>query len=197
LYPKLVGIEKRHKPTQVHLQVYDGEDIDVLDKQRIDKYTETAHVLPVLFSFCTPAKFCFRAMAAFVKYATGMPLNTTPATQLSMTSEETAAAAAVPASATQGLFRRASARMTNSLKRRSISANEIFTLGPPVSEPEEKSSSGNLEKDDPTRSTSIGSGAMSNASSSPVITTVGSGGERYAGNAIVYIGNGDVSAATP
>ena len=24
MYPKLEGIEKRHKPTQVHLQVYDG-----------------------------------------------------------------------------------------------------------------------------------------------------------------------------
>ncbi|KAJ3756791.1 Alpha/Beta hydrolase protein [Lentinula raphanica] len=56
LYPALDGIEERFqgKPTPVHLQVYD----------------DTAHVLPVLFSFTTPAKYCFRAMAIFCKYVT-------------------------------------------------------------------------------------------------------------------------------
>ncbi|KAJ3912491.1 hypothetical protein F5877DRAFT_53995 [Lentinula edodes] len=60
LYPALYGIEERFKgkPTPVHLQLYD----------------DTAHVLPVLFSFTTPAKYCFRAMAIFCKYVTGMPL---------------------------------------------------------------------------------------------------------------------------
>ncbi|KAF8549961.1 alpha/beta-hydrolase [Imleria badia] len=57
LYPPLVGIEARYGPTQVHLQVYD----------------DTAHVLPVLFPFTTPGKYCFRAMAAFTKHVTGMP----------------------------------------------------------------------------------------------------------------------------
>ncbi|RDB24709.1 AB hydrolase superfamily protein C4A8.06c [Hypsizygus marmoreus] len=56
LYPSLDGIEDRYKPTKVHLQVYD----------------DTAHVLPVLFSFTTPAKFCFRAIAAFCKHVTGL-----------------------------------------------------------------------------------------------------------------------------
>lgn len=37
------------------------------------KTIDTAHVLPVLFSFTTPAKFCFRAMATFCKHVTGMP----------------------------------------------------------------------------------------------------------------------------
>ncbi|KAL0955799.1 hypothetical protein HGRIS_002008 [Hohenbuehelia grisea] len=60
LYPPLVGIEERHQPTQVHLQVYD----------------DAAHVLPVLFAFTTPGKFCFRAMATFCKHVTGM--NQTP-----------------------------------------------------------------------------------------------------------------------
>ncbi|KLO13653.1 alpha/beta-hydrolase [Schizopora paradoxa] len=55
MYPSLEGIEERYGPTKVHLQVYD----------------EAAHVLPVLFSFTTPAKFCFRAMALFCKYVTG------------------------------------------------------------------------------------------------------------------------------
>ncbi|KAF5380574.1 hypothetical protein D9615_004658 [Tricholomella constricta] len=56
LYPVLNGIEERHKPTKVHLQVYD----------------DAAHVLPVLFSFTTPAKFCFRAIATFCKHVTGI-----------------------------------------------------------------------------------------------------------------------------
>ncbi|KAF5382996.1 hypothetical protein D9757_006344 [Collybiopsis confluens] len=60
LYPTLNGIEERHqgKLTPVHLQVYD----------------DVAHVLPVLFSFTTPAKFCFRSMAIFCKYVTGISL---------------------------------------------------------------------------------------------------------------------------
>ncbi|KAG6850876.1 hypothetical protein H0H93_007494 [Arthromyces matolae] len=56
LYPALNGIEGRFKPTKVHLQVYD----------------DTAHVLPVLFPFTTPAKYCFRAIATFCKHVTGM-----------------------------------------------------------------------------------------------------------------------------
>lgn len=34
--------------------------------------TDAAHVLPVLFSFTTPAKYCFRAIALFTKYVTGI-----------------------------------------------------------------------------------------------------------------------------
>ncbi|KAH7329803.1 hypothetical protein B0J17DRAFT_679742 [Rhizoctonia solani] len=54
LLPSLKDIEsKRYKSTKVHLQVYD----------------ETCHVLP-LFSFTTPAKYCYRAIALFCKHAT-------------------------------------------------------------------------------------------------------------------------------
>ncbi|KAJ6631524.1 hypothetical protein B0H10DRAFT_2299906 [Mycena sp. CBHHK59/15] len=56
MYPPLEGIEERFGPTKVHLQVYD----------------DTAHVLPVLFSFTTPGKFCYRAIAAFCRHVTGM-----------------------------------------------------------------------------------------------------------------------------
>lgn len=35
-------------------------------------YPDAAHVLPVLFSFTTPAKFCFRAIATFCKHVTGL-----------------------------------------------------------------------------------------------------------------------------
>ncbi|KAJ7668682.1 hypothetical protein DFH06DRAFT_1084836 [Mycena polygramma] len=56
MYPPLDGIEQKFGPTKVHLQVYD----------------DTAHVLPVLFSFTTPAKFCHRAIASFCREVTGM-----------------------------------------------------------------------------------------------------------------------------
>ncbi|KAF8178667.1 hypothetical protein K438DRAFT_1844188 [Mycena galopus ATCC 62051] len=56
MYPPLDGIEKKFGPTKVHLQVYD----------------DTAHVLPVLFSFTTPGKFCYRAIASFSRHVTGM-----------------------------------------------------------------------------------------------------------------------------
>ncbi|KAF5321266.1 hypothetical protein D9619_001666 [Psilocybe cf. subviscida] len=54
LYPALDGIDTRFGPTSVHLQVYD----------------DAPHILPVLFSFTTPAKFCFRAIASFCKFVT-------------------------------------------------------------------------------------------------------------------------------
>ncbi|PPQ79997.1 hypothetical protein CVT26_004401 [Gymnopilus dilepis] len=56
LYPPLRGIEEHCKPTSVHLQVYD----------------EAPHILPILFSFTEPAKFCFRAIASFCKLVTQM-----------------------------------------------------------------------------------------------------------------------------
>ncbi|KIY68103.1 alpha/beta-hydrolase [Cylindrobasidium torrendii FP15055 ss-10] len=60
MYPPLRDIEsKAFNPTAVHLQVYD----------------DTAHILPILFAFTTPAKFCFRAIAAFSRHVTGMKPN--------------------------------------------------------------------------------------------------------------------------
>lgn len=40
----------------------------------MNTFPGTCHVLPVLFSFSTPAKFCFRAIASFIKLVAGMPL---------------------------------------------------------------------------------------------------------------------------
>ncbi|EKM53370.1 uncharacterized protein PHACADRAFT_259700 [Phanerochaete carnosa HHB-10118-sp] len=56
LYPALNDIEGKYGPTLVHLQVYD----------------DAAHILPILFSFTTPAKYCFRAIATFIRHVTGM-----------------------------------------------------------------------------------------------------------------------------
>ncbi|KAF8879684.1 hypothetical protein CPB85DRAFT_1341605 [Mucidula mucida] len=66
MYPVLQGIETRYQATSVHLQVYD----------------DTAHILPVLFSSTTPAKFCFRAIASFCKYVTGSPQQSTSSSSL-------------------------------------------------------------------------------------------------------------------
>ncbi|TDL16124.1 alpha/beta-hydrolase [Rickenella mellea] len=69
MYPALEDIENCYGPTKVHLQVYD----------------DTAHVLPILFPFTQPAKFCFRAIATFCKYATGMlPTSNQPTPQSSI-----------------------------------------------------------------------------------------------------------------
>ncbi|KAH7909353.1 hypothetical protein BJ138DRAFT_1010974 [Hygrophoropsis aurantiaca] len=75
LYPPLAGIEERLKPTSVHLQIYD----------------DTAHVLPVLFAFTTPGKYCYRAIAAFTKHVTGMTQfsNSTTASSLSASASRT------------------------------------------------------------------------------------------------------------
>ncbi|KAF9646179.1 alpha/beta-hydrolase [Thelephora ganbajun] len=57
LYPKITETAAKYPtPTKVHLQVYDG----------------CAHVLPILFAFTTPAKYCFRAIASFCRFVTGM-----------------------------------------------------------------------------------------------------------------------------
>jgi hypothetical protein len=57
LYPRIMEFAAKYPtPTKVHLQVYDG----------------CAHVLPILFAFTTPAKYCFRAIASFCRFVTGM-----------------------------------------------------------------------------------------------------------------------------
>ncbi|KAG9001387.1 hypothetical protein FRB94_004799 [Tulasnella sp. JGI-2019a] len=64
-HPPMMGIEERYGPTDVHLQVYD----------------ETCHVLP-MYSFTTPAKYCFRAIASFCKFVTKPEQKSRRATRL-------------------------------------------------------------------------------------------------------------------
>ncbi|KAG7091172.1 hypothetical protein E1B28_010224 [Marasmius oreades] len=64
IYPSLHGIEDRFDGTPVHVQIYD----------------DTAHVLPALFPFTTPGKFCHRAIASFCRYVTKMTVPSTPVT---------------------------------------------------------------------------------------------------------------------
>lgn len=86
MYPALVDIEKRHGPTPIHLQVYDGVYILVVHPSDIHWQPDTAHVLPVLFGFTTPGKFCYRAIANFIRHVTGMPNPNQPKPQVLVTS---------------------------------------------------------------------------------------------------------------
>lgn len=69
-----------HKPTKVHLQVYDGQP----------------HVL-TLFSFTTSARYAYRAIASFVKHVTGAPTNViNPFPHLSNTGSGLSEAPSIP-----------------------------------------------------------------------------------------------------
>ncbi|KAJ3785120.1 hypothetical protein GGU11DRAFT_684254 [Lentinula aff. detonsa] len=113
LYPALNGIEERFagKATPVHLQVYD----------------DTAHVLPVLFSFTTPAKYCFRAMAIFCKYVTGMPLFPSDVAKTRSSSQK-----AISESSSAGVLSSLSSSITSALAR---SGTEADTAGVATSLP--------------------------------------------------------------
>ncbi len=72
MYPALEGIEKRFAPTSVHLQVYDGMPfLHFVNSESHTLLLDAAHILPILFSFTTPAKYCFRAIATFIRFVTG------------------------------------------------------------------------------------------------------------------------------
>lgn len=59
-YPASEGIKNKVQVTPVHLQIYD----------------DAAHILPNLFPFATPAKFCVRAIITFIRHVTHMPPKT-------------------------------------------------------------------------------------------------------------------------
>ena len=71
-------------PPPVHLQIYDGK---VFANQWqtfwhdafIYAHTDATHILPNLFPFATPAKFCFRAISSFIRHV----IHTPPETVLS------------------------------------------------------------------------------------------------------------------
>lgn len=131
LYPPLKNLKAEDmKPTSVHLQVYD----------------DAPHVLPILFAFTTPAKFCFRAMATFTKFVTNMAvmspplasppdfISTSPEPSISDknpdidSSEPFKSSSLMPDSHTQNrlsrrLSRRLSFRVPDMLRNRSVSSS--------------------------------------------------------------------------
>ncbi|KAF8911524.1 hypothetical protein CPB84DRAFT_926690 [Gymnopilus junonius] len=121
LYPPLKGIEERCKqPTSVHLQVYDAP-----------------HILPILFSFTTPAKFCFRAIASFCKLVTEMTPPPGPSTQ-DPTSPTSPKSVHSPSPRRQTLFTgfKLHNRHPPSPIFGSPPASPTFTDSPPVMDPE-------------------------------------------------------------
>jgi len=77
MYPASKLVETSMQPTQVHLQVYDGKLcsnlLSTLSKFSPFLLLDVAHVLPILFPFTTPGKYCYRAMASFVGHVTNPP----------------------------------------------------------------------------------------------------------------------------
>ncbi|KAK7472430.1 hypothetical protein VKT23_000545 [Stygiomarasmius scandens] len=114
MYPALTGIENRYGPTPVHLQVYD----------------DTAHVLPVLFAFTTPAKYCFRAIASFCKYTTGM-LNASHSTTDSNGSGAYTVKGLKSAKSKSSLKNKGSFFASRSPEQKTKDADDNITLSPP------------------------------------------------------------------
>ncbi|KAF9268529.1 alpha/beta-hydrolase [Marasmius fiardii PR-910] len=85
-YPCLHGIEDRFGATPVHLQIYD----------------DTAHILPVLFPFTTPGKFCHRAIASFCRHVTKMTFPSTPVTDSFASTSDTSHSRVQSLKATKG-----------------------------------------------------------------------------------------------
>ena len=72
---RLQDIEK--VPTSVHLQIYDGEAQRKSTKRPfVNKILGAPHIFPILFTFTSSSKFCFRAIATFDKFVTGMKMDT-------------------------------------------------------------------------------------------------------------------------
>ncbi|KAF8260352.1 hypothetical protein EI94DRAFT_913479 [Lactarius quietus] len=59
-YPGFQSLKDKIRPTPVHLQIYD----------------DAAHILPNLFPFTTPAKYCARAITSFIRQVTHAPPKT-------------------------------------------------------------------------------------------------------------------------
>jgi hypothetical protein len=77
LYSAYEGIESRMKPTMVHLQVYDGTpEYHALFQLFLPNGIFLDHVIPMTFIATNPAKYCYRAIATFIKHLTNMPPTT-------------------------------------------------------------------------------------------------------------------------
>ena len=75
VYPAFKLVETSMQPTPVHLQVYDGMSYSnsLSNPSEFSFSLDVAHVLPILFPFTTPGKYCYRAMASFVGHVTNPP----------------------------------------------------------------------------------------------------------------------------
>lgn len=95
VYPLLENVKDKMRPTAVHIQIYDGRCYSPMRSGcdiHLARTADAAHILPLLFPFSTPGKFCIRAMAAFTRQVTNAPSQSrlvipiTPAISTSSTS---------------------------------------------------------------------------------------------------------------
>jgi hypothetical protein len=133
-YPALEGIEDRYGPTPVHLQVYDGRYLRLrllaFPHELTNEHQDAAHVLPVLFPFATPSRYCYRAIAAFCKHVTGIPLDSplsTPGTAspFSTTTTFGPKATASPGSGKAGSSSSPSLLLRKTTMRRTVSSGFV------------------------------------------------------------------------
>jgi hypothetical protein len=86
MYPTFKHIGSDMQPTSVHLQVYDGImimfSVNLRLTPRRTHVLDVAHVLPILFPFSTPGKYCYRAIALFSKHVTDTVQNSLSPTVL-------------------------------------------------------------------------------------------------------------------
>ncbi len=76
-YPAFEGVKDKMRATPVHLQIYDGKRSQRFGiGYSFTPMIDAAHILPNLFPFATPAKFCVRAIITFIRHVTHMPPKT-------------------------------------------------------------------------------------------------------------------------
>ncbi|KAF8918226.1 hypothetical protein CPB85DRAFT_1283128 [Mucidula mucida] len=121
--------EQLHMYTQNSLLIHRLPPLFIIasDKEvlRDEIYIHTAHIIPVLFSFTTPGKYCFRAVASFIKHVTGMTEHrkaisfTTPPSEMTADESLTSSAEALPAKTERRMsIRRSISQSVSSLHRR-------------------------------------------------------------------------------
>ena len=201
LYPPLREIEGKHSPTKVHLQIYDGKILQYVAARHSQVNIDAAHVLPVLFAFSTPAKYCFRAMATFCKHviegaydpisppATSVSMPNMPSKPLDNGVENGAELRAVQSAPSHGLKMSRSIRRSFSVKmQRAANAMQPWSpkhkkrqqVNPPLPTLPEA-------QQKPARSTSDVGGPRFGGRSSPEPRD----SERYAGEPTTYLNRGN------
>jgi hypothetical protein len=76
IYPPFWDVKDKMRCTPVHIQIYDGKGCSRTrygPEIRSTWTADAAHILPILFPFTTPGKFCIRAIATFVKQVASAP----------------------------------------------------------------------------------------------------------------------------
>lgn len=122
----------------------------------MSSYPDAAHILPILFSFTTPAKYCYRGIATFIRYVTGMlpppgsdslsniPMTLSPPTSPGLLAVENFRLSPVPSRRSSFLQTR-SATVSRDPSPRPRGAS-LFTIGNNKKQTDDSSTSGRLSR---------------------------------------------------